>query len=77
MELNKRQMNMDALRVIAAVAVVFIHAASYSSQVTFAFFNAVTRFSVPVFFMISGYFMLGRDASPKTALGKELMLMKC
>lgn len=69
-----RQSNMDALRVIAAVAVVFIHAASGALAVPFAAFNAVTRFGVPVFFMISGYFMPGKDYTAKDILKKTAKL---
>ncbi len=61
---------MDLLRIVATVAVILIHinwyyfgSISESPQWTFhyvieSFINIITRFSVPVFVMISGYFNL-------------------
>ncbi|MBR3870672.1 MAG: acyltransferase family protein [Clostridia bacterium] len=69
---KSRNSNIDALRVIAALGVVFIHAASYADILPFALFNAITRFSVPVFFMISGYCMLDKDYPVKNILSKAL-----
>ncbi len=72
---QSRNSNIDALRVIAALGVVFIHAASSAETFPFALINAITRFSVPVFFMISGYFMLNKEYSVKRILSKSVRLL--
>ena len=48
------------MRCIAAFFVVLIHAVDLSSR-TGVFFSAVSRFSVPVFVFISGYYMLQKQ----------------
>lgn len=70
-----RNENIDALRVIAALGVVFIHAASSAEILPFALINAITRFSVPVFFMISGYCMLTKEYAVKNILCKAVRLL--
>lgn len=59
----------EVMRIIAAFFVVMIHASglgSFSAVV----YNSVARFSVPVFVIISGYYLL--TCPPKgTALGKK------
>lgn len=50
------------MRCIAAFFVVLIHAVDLSSR-TGVFFSAVSRFSVPVFVLISGYYMLQKQRS--------------
>ncbi len=71
-EKAKRIYSFDAMRIIAACAVVMIHtSADYIEQYdkgTMAFitgniFNSISRFAVPVFFMISGALMLDERKS--------------
>lgn len=50
----------DAARVAAAFFVVMIHASGTSWPQGLAF-NALSRFGVPVFVILSGYFMLSRE----------------
>lgn len=50
------------MRCVAAFFVVLIHAVDLSSR-TGVFFSAVSRFSVPVFVLISGYYMLQKQCS--------------
>lgn len=66
--MNKRQTNIDFLRIISSVMVVLLHTCAMGplgvrEQGFFlnAVLNALTRFSVPVFIMISGYFMLEKE----------------
>lgn len=49
--MRERINSIDILRMIAAFAVVIIHTSGVNPYV-----NAVSRFAVPLFFMISGYF---------------------
>ncbi len=65
----------ELLRIISALAVVCIHASSGAGLIPYAFFNAVTRFSVPVFIMISGRFMLAGEHSLRDILKKCLRLL--
>lgn len=78
MNTKQRSYNWDYLRFLSSVAVVLLHV-SYSYMgsisvdgtpfVTMAAYNALTRFAVPVFFMLSGLFLL--DPS------KEMTVMDC
>ncbi len=52
---------MDGLRALAALSVVMIHvSANFSSEVSYNW-NQLTRFSVPMFMMLSGFGHGGRD----------------
>ena len=66
----ERNYNWDYLRFLASVAVVVLHVSySYMSVasverlpfVAMTAYNATTRFAVPVFFMLSGLFLLSPD----------------
>lgn len=54
--------NTQWMRCVAAFFVVLIHAVDLSSR-TGVFFSAISRFSVPVFVLISGYYMLQKQRS--------------
>ena len=54
----------DLLRCIASFFVVMIHAASANTTAAIVF-DALARFSVPVFVLISGYYLLPRRDSPR------------
>ena len=49
----------DLMRVVAAFFVVMIHASTVRSAAAVAY-NCLARFSVPVFILLSGYYMLAR-----------------
>lgn len=61
---GERNLRMDALRVFAAFSVVLLHAAARSWDKhgldfgAVVFFDAAVRYSVPVFVMLSGMFLL-------------------
>lgn len=66
----RRDLSMDILRILAAISVVLLHtAATYMyggnpespSWQTANIFNSLTRFSVPVFIMLSGAFFLQKE----------------
>ena len=59
----------NLLRIIACFFVVVIHA-SYPDGAQAYFFRALGAFSVPVFMMISGYYMLRRQPDPGKLLKK-------
>lgn len=88
MSQQQREYNayLDCLRLIASVAVVFIHVSCiriYDGQLTAKawfccnFYNAASRFCVPVFFMISGALFLdpARQIRPGDLLLKILRLL--
>lgn len=67
-----RNTSMDLLRTLCAFSVVLLHAAANNMVETEiftktwtlgCFLDALTRFSIPVFMMISGKFMLGKKRS--------------
>lgn len=62
------------MRIIASFFVVLIHSSGMASKRAI-FFNSVSRFSVPVFVMISGYYMLSKEPDAKRLLGKSLKLL--
>lgn len=53
----------DLMRIIASFFVVLIHASSALTDGISVLYNAVSRFSVPVFVLISGYYLLRRPSS--------------
>ncbi len=59
---KSKDMDTQWMRCVAAFFVVLIHAVDLSSR-TGVFFSAVSRFSVPVFVLISGYYMLQKERS--------------
>lgn len=61
-----RQGSLDVLKFLAAVSVVSLHAA-YAGETGLAL-NALARFAVPVFFMLSGYFVSTHEDQPAYAL---------
>lgn len=59
--MNDHSYRIDRLRLIACFGVVMLHS-SYGSGTGDLMLNAMFRFSVPVFVIISGYFMLSAPA---------------
>lgn len=81
---NSRKCYLDILRVISALAVVFIHVLGayidkYPLKTTESYFliifDSIIRWSVPVFVMISGAVMLRKEYSYKEILFKALRIM--
>ena len=62
MVLKQRNTNLDALKGIAAILIVFIHVRIGEGR-TGQYVSDIARFGVPVFFLTSGYFV--SDASRK------------
>ncbi|SFQ45421.1 Surface polysaccharide O-acyltransferase, integral membrane enzyme [Lachnospiraceae bacterium XBB1006] len=68
---KEKDTNVELLRVVSCVMVVFIHVANYycrameelsvGSYVFATIVNGICRVSVPLFFMISGSLLVGRD----------------
>lgn len=65
----KRINSIDILRIISAFAIVLIH--GYGEN---AYINAVCRFAVPMFFMISGYFYCVPKKKQKFRIKKIFIL---
>lgn len=61
MEKSKRNTNLDAMRVLACMAVVGLHTISNSLSAVEMCFYLACGFAVPVFFMASGYMLLSRE----------------
>jgi len=85
MSTKERCYNWDYLRFLASVAVVLLHVSySYMSVVSvddnrfviMGAYNALTRFAVPVFFMLSGLFLLdpAKEMSLKDCLKRTAKL---
>lgn len=74
---TKQSYATDVMRIIAAFGVVVIHCTGTASGCE-RVFDALFRFSVPLFFIISGYYMLSKEISGKKLLkkiGKLFFLM--
>ncbi len=85
-KIQNRAINFDLLRVIASLAVVFIHASAsfwYYTDVTgftwqtFNVYDSLSRWGVPVFVMISGAFMTDKELSVKTIVTKYILRLMC
>lgn len=81
---SNRVVYFDYLRIIAAISVVFLHVSAqkwYSTDVnTQAWFvmnayNGLQRWNVPVFVMISGALVLGKEISLKQLYSKKIIRM--
>lgn len=78
----KKIFYLDLLRVLACIAVVLIHVSGqnfYNIDATSTnwhilnIYNGIGRWAVPIFVMISGALMLGKNKSIKTILRKNIM----
>lgn len=72
-EIRTHDINTDIMRLIASFFVVMIHIPSKNSAVGLMF-NSISRFSVPVFVMISGYYILKKDMEISAVLKKALSI---
>ncbi len=78
---EKRIVYIDYLRVVAILGVIMLHVSAqnwYNIDVssfawqTFNFFDAISRYGVSIFVMISGALFLGKDISIKTICKKYI-----
>ena len=67
--MDQHDYRIDRLRLLACFGVVMLHS-SHGSGVGDLALNSLFRFSVPVFVIISGYFML---SGPVTGLPKKML----
>ena len=75
---DSREIWLDLLKVVSAFFIVMIHAVGSGYQKTFGtgvwraflILNVLPRFAVPVFMMVSGALMLGKEISIKKAVRK-------
>ena len=81
---GKRIVYLDYLRVLGTIAIMILHTASqnwYNVQInsyewhTFNCFDALVRWGVPVFVMISGTLFLNRDISIRLIYSKYVLRM--
>ena len=68
---KSRNMSLDVLKLIASYFVVFIHFTF--SGLTGNIVDALSRFAVPVFFMVSGYFAYGNSAEKLVSKLKNII----
>ncbi len=82
--MRERVIKYDVLRVVASFAIVLLHvSASYWSVVdvngrefvTMTIYNSLTRFAVPVFFMLSGLFLVSPEKENTGLLRRILKLI--
>lgn len=73
-----RQKNFDVLRFLAAVCVIFIHVGFSQSSFPDAdlYLNTMLRWCVPIFFIMSGYFLRGTDLSEAISWVRILRILK-
>lgn len=65
MQVKERNQYLDAIKACASIFVVLIHC-MFPGEVGVAF-RALARFAVPLFFMVSGYFLWNEDRSKMNA----------
>lgn len=80
----ERVVKYDVLRIIASFAIVLLHvSASYWSVVdiygsefqVMTIYNSLTRFAVPVFFMLSGLFLVSPEKENSTVIKRVLKIV--
>lgn len=80
--LQSRKTSFDFLRIVAAIMVVMLHVAASkwhamlpdrTEWMAMNFYDCLVRSAVPVFFMLSGAFMLKKDISCKTLYLKKIL----
>ena len=67
--LRTRDTNTDVMRLIASFFVVMIHVSATGGAVGSAL-NSLSRFSVPMFVLISGYYLLQKNLGISAVLKK-------
>lgn len=82
---NKRKLHLEVLRILAAFFVIFNHTHGFTlfmnhvpesiSYWVFLAFSVVSKISVPLFFMISGALLLGKEESTKRLLLRVLRIV--
>lgn len=65
-----RNNSLDILKFVCAVAIVFLHANTSLK----GYYLPLTRFAVPCFFIISGYFLMGKDMDTRMSKGVRRIL---
>lgn len=70
---TRRDMDTELMRIVAAYAVVMIHCAGLASPAGIVL-NSIAHFSVPVFILISGYYMLRSAKSDRELLTRCVWL---
>ena len=77
--MEKRKTYLDWLRVIAIALVIYNHLPAFalreSGKFGFVLPAVLVPVNVPLFFMISGALLLGKDESTKTLINKRVMRM--
>ncbi len=75
MEKIKRYTSLDILKFFCAFMVVFIHA-GFTNNVLGYTFREICRIAVPIFFMISGYFSVGKNSEKIKLTIKKLLVLQ-
>lgn len=71
--MKDRKSYLDLIRIIACFLVIYVHTASANVQTPISqVFNVLSRCNVPLFFMISGATLLGRNESIKDIWTKRI-----
>ena len=77
MSLDKRNLNIDLLKVMSCIAVVGLHTLYFSFNNLNRVIYYLCGFAVPVFFMCSGYFMLKKTGGYSFKRLKNKILNIC
>lgn len=75
MEKIKRYTSLDILKCFCAFMVVFIHA-GFTNNIFGYTFREICRIAVPIFFMISGFFAVGKDDKKIKSTIKKLVILQ-
>ena len=76
---SKRNLSIDLIKLLAMVMVVMLHLNSYFNRPDFTTVRLISRacgIAIPLFFMVSGYLMAGKEASFRYSLTKALNIVK-
>lgn len=74
---NPKNMNIELLRVCACIAVVGLHTLQKDISVINSSLYYLCGFAVPIFFMLSGYFLMHKDnASIKYSMNKIICIIR-
>ena len=77
--MSERNLSIDLIKIIAMILVVLFHLANYLWTPDHAFLNFIGKtcgVAVPLFFMVSGYLMAGKEVSWSYCFHKILNILK-
>lgn len=77
---KQRSIYMDVLRIIAVIGIIFNHTGAYiyyQTQPVFMIFSIMCKTAVPIFLLISGALLVGKQETIKTLYMKRIIRFVC